>query len=195
MLLSGIFSAKLRQSFLLQTEVLQSCHLSHRLHLEAELRCLSILDVLIGWPWLRWDALEQRTENSHKQRFAGRWHLIAVWYCVFEILSVLLAKDFLTCSWRLLNSSCMTLLRLIKLTSSICPADRAGAVVNKKLLKGSTADECCEKKLCSNWKCTLVTHFSLVYHCHFISYLSCWRWPCLPLPNCGTWHASVTCFR
>ena len=48
LLLSGIFSAKLRQSFLLQTEVLQSCHLSHRLHLEAELRFLCILDVLIG---------------------------------------------------------------------------------------------------------------------------------------------------
>ena len=38
-----------------------------------------------------------------------------------------------------------------------CPTGftlRAGAVVNKKLLKGSTADECCEKKLCSNWKCS-----------------------------------------
>ena len=63
----------------------------------------------------------------------------------------------------------MTLLRPLKLTSSICPADRAGAVVNKKLLKGSTADECCEKKLCSNWKCTLVTHFPWVYHFRFIS--------------------------
>ena len=34
---------------------------------------------------------------------------------------------------------------------------RAGAVIGGRGLMGSTSNECCEKKSCHDWKCTLAS--------------------------------------